>query len=130
MPVYLKQLSREAYCSAPPLPSYNIRPPRLTREFEARRPRAPLDAPFLDIKAEVSSIESVEFGVEQNEFEDFKLEVEIHLDPRQIGDLLQVRLAALAIRHPRHPWATKGKPQDHLEPQSHEASGSRANQEY
>ena len=83
MPVYLKQLSREAYCSALPLPSSNIRPPRLTRDIEARGPHAPLDASFLEVKAEVSSIESVEFGVEAfNEIEDVKPEVGIRLDPR------------------------------------------------
>ena len=73
MPVYLKQLSREAYCSAPPLPSSNIRPPRLTQ--------------FLEVKAEISSIESVEFGVEAlDKIEDIKPEVKIRLDPRKVGD--------------------------------------------
>ena len=59
-------MSREAYCSAPPLPSTAIRSPRLTRESEAARPRAPIRAPFgEEVKAEVSSIDSVEFVAEE-----------------------------------------------------------------
>ena len=94
---YLKQLSREAYCSAPPLPSSTIRPPRLTREREAGRPRAPLDAPFGELKAKISSIESVEFVAEK-----FKLkpDIKIPVDPRQLDGPLQVGIAALAIRPP------------------------------
>ena len=65
MPVHLSKFSREAYCSAPPLPSSSIRPPRLTRESEPRRPRAPLWTP--EVKAEISSIESVDFKA--NEFD-------------------------------------------------------------
>ena len=52
----IEQLSREAYCSAPPIAS-KLRTPRMTRKEEVRQPRAPLRTP--DIKAEVSSIESV-----------------------------------------------------------------------
>ena len=96
MPIYLQQLSREAYCSALPLPLSTIRPPRLTREMEARRLRAPIDAPFGDLKAEVSSIESEffaeEFAVKPN--------VKVHLDPHQLGHPLQAGIAALAIRPP------------------------------
>ena len=97
MPRYLKQLSREAYCSVPPLPLSTIRPPRLTRESEAGRPRAPLDAPFGELKAEISLIESVEFVADKF---DFKPEVKIPVDPRQFDGLLRVGLAALAKRPP------------------------------
>ena len=86
MPIYLRQLGREAYCSALPLPLSTIRPPRLTRETEARHPRAPIDAPFGELKAEVSSIELVEFFAE--EF-DVKPDVKVHLDRRQLGHPLQ-----------------------------------------
>ena len=61
MQKHLKQLSREAYCSAPPVPSSSLRPLRLTREIEASRPRAPID---IECKVEISSIESVEFVAE------------------------------------------------------------------
>ena len=97
MPVHLSKFSREAYCSAPPLPSSSssIRPPRLTRESELRRPRVPLRTP--EVKAEISSIESVDF--EANEF-DVKPDVkpDILLDPRQTEGSLRIGLAALAIR--------------------------------
>ena len=96
MPGYLKQLSREAYCSAPPLPSTSIRPPQLTRETEAGRPRAPLRAPIgKEVKAELSSIDLVEFFAD-----DVKPDVKqgIPFDPLKIGDPLQASLAALAIR--------------------------------
>ena len=101
MPKCLKQLSREAYCSAPPLPSSSsIRPPRLTREKEATRPRTPINAQFGECKAEVSSIESVEFVAEDFKDFDVKPDLKIPLDPRQSGDQLRVRIAALAIPPP------------------------------
>ena len=52
------------------------------------------------MKAEISSIESVEFV--KDEPEDIKPDVRrsIPWDPRQVGDPLQVGLAALAIRAP------------------------------
>ena len=107
MPKYLRQLSSEAYCSAPPLPSTAICPPRLMREKEANHPRAPINAPFDEVKAEVSSIESVEFVAD--EFDKFvvKPDVKAPFDPRQFGYLLQVRLAALAALAilPHRPWA-------------------------
>ena len=92
MPKHLKQLSREAYCSAPPMPS-SLRPPRLTRETEASRPRTPIDTRF-ECKAEISSIEPVEFVADDDY--DVKLVVKIELDPRQ----LRAGIAALAIRPP------------------------------
>ena len=98
MPANLKQLSREAYCSAPPLLSTSLRPPQLTRETEGR-PRAPLRAPIgkQEVKAEISSIESVEFV--KDEPVDVQPDVRnIPWDPRQVSDPLQVGLAALAIR--------------------------------
>ena len=87
-----KQLTRDAYCSAPPLSSISLRPPRLSRDQEAQRPRAPL----VNIKREVceSSIESVEFVV-NNDPEDVK-PIKIEFDPRQI----RAGVAALAIRPP------------------------------
>ena len=99
MPDYLKQLSREAYCSAPPLPSTSFRPPRLTRETEAGPPRAPLRAPTgEEVKAEISSIESVEFFTDNTDNVKPDVRLEIPVDPRQIGNPLQAGLAALAIR--------------------------------
>ena len=101
MPANLKQLSREAYCSAPPLPSTSLRPPQLTRETEAGRSCAPQRVPVgEEIKAKVSSIESVKFF--KDEFEDVKPDVRpaIPWDPRQVGEPLQANLAALAIRAP------------------------------
>ena len=98
MPNNLKQLSREAYCSAKLLPSTAICLPQLTREKEANRPCAPIYASFDEVKAEVSSIKSVEFVADG--FDEFhvKPDIEAPFDPRQFGDPLQVRLAALAIR--------------------------------
>ena len=95
MPVHLRQLSREAYCSAPPLPSFSIRPPRLTRDSEASRPHAPLRTPVGEVKAEISSIESVEFVEEEDVKPDIKFG--IPFNPRQRDDPLQASLAALAI---------------------------------
>ena len=90
MPKCLKQL-RDAYCSAPPLTTSTIRPPRLSRETEVRRPRAPL----IEVKREVgSSIESVEF-VQDKDF-DVKPAVKVEIDPRQ----LRAGIAALAIAPP------------------------------
>ena len=58
MPENLRQLDRDAYCSALPLSTSSLRPPRLTRKSEVRRPRAPI----FEVKREVtSSIESAEF---------------------------------------------------------------------
>ena len=94
MPVHLKQLCREAYCSAPPIPTSSLHPPRLTRETELCRSRAPLQTELF-VKREVSSIESVKF-----EAEEFKPDVKpfsIPFDPRQRDDLLQVGIAALTI---------------------------------
>ena len=93
MPNVSKQLvGRDTYCSAPPLPTTSLRPPRLSRNVEARRPRAPL----VNTKREVtaSSIESTEFVLD-DEF-DVKPEIKVELDPRQ----LRRGLAALAIRQP------------------------------
>ena len=84
MRIYLRQLSREAYCSALPLPSTSIRPPRLTRDKEAIRPRAPIRAPISEVKAEVSSIKSVEFIAD----DEFDVKYGVPFDPCQIADLL------------------------------------------
>ena len=92
MPKLLKQLDREAYCSAPPLSTLALRPPRLTREAERTRPRAPIHAPA-DCKAEISSLESVEFVADEDY--DLKPEVKVELDPR-----MRAGIAALAIRPP------------------------------
>ena len=89
MPQDLKQLDRDAYCSAPPLSTSTLRPPCLSREAEARHPRAPI----VDVKREVgSSIESVEFVLD-DEFDVKPPKVEI--------DLRQLRrgIAALTIAH-------------------------------
>ena len=91
-----KQLARDAYCSAPPLATTSIRPPRLSREQEARSPRAPLVA----IKREVndSSFESVEFIVDDLEgLEDVKPPIKVEFDPRQV----RAGLAGLWIRPPQ-----------------------------
>ena len=91
MPKNLKQLDRDAYCSAPPLSTSSLRPPRLSREAEARRPRAPI----IEVKREItSSIESAEF-IQDEDF-DVKPPVKVELDPRQ----LRAGIVALAIRPP------------------------------
>ena len=96
-----KQLERDAYCSAPPLKMSSIRPPRLTHEQEAHRPRAPL----VTIKREVneSSIESVEF-VDNNleDFIDVKPPVKVEINPRQ----LRAGVAGLSIRPPQSAAST------------------------
>ena len=90
MPKNLQQLDRDAYCSAPPLSTSSLRPPRLMRETEARRPRAPI----FKVKREVtSSIESAEFV--QDEDYNVKPPVKVELDPHQ----LRAGIAALAIAH-------------------------------
>ena len=90
MPKNLQQLDRDTFCSAPPLSTSSLCPPRLTRETEARRPRAPI----FEVKREVtSSIESAEF-VQDEDF-DVKPPVKVELDPRQ----LRAGIAALAIDH-------------------------------
>ena len=91
-----KQLTRDAYCLAPPLKTTTIRPPRLSRDAEVRRPRAPLRP----VKREVDSseIDSVEFVID-NADEDVKLAarpVKIEQDPRQV----RLGLAAISIRPP------------------------------
>ena len=93
MPVQLKQMSREAYCSAPSIAS-TLRPPRLTRDIECRRPRAPLCKPHFEVKAEISSIESYEDVPEEKP----DVNPAIPFDPRQRGPPLQAGIAALAIR--------------------------------
>ena len=57
-----KQLQPDAYCSAPPLSTTTLRPPRISRDIEVRRPRAPL----VIVKREIDSseVESVEFVVD------------------------------------------------------------------
>ena len=92
MPKFLKQLERDAYCSAPPLSTSSLRPPRISREAEACCPRVP----FFEVKREIeSSIESAKFVV--NEFEvDVKHPVKVEIHPRQ----LRAGIAALAIRQP------------------------------
>ena len=91
MPNRLKQLDRDAYCSAPPLSTSSLHPPRLSRETEARRPRAPI----VETQREItSSIESAEF-IQDEDF-DVKPQVKIEVDPRQ----LRAGIAALAIRPP------------------------------
>ena len=83
---------RDAYCSAPPIES-SFRPPRLSRETEAVRPRAPLRP----IKREVreSEASSVEFVLDDTDVA-VKVEAPVKLeeDPRQ----LCARLAAVSIR--------------------------------
>ena len=91
MPNKLTQLSRDAYCSAPPVTS-SLCPPRLSRETEIRRTCAPL----VIVKREVtSSIESAEFVLDE-EFSIDEKPIKIKLDPRQ----LRAGIAALAIRPP------------------------------
>ena len=90
-----RQLARDAYCSAPPISTSSLCPPRLSRKIEARRPRAPLVA----IKREVqeSSIESVEFFVDED-LEDLNIKppIKVEIDPRQVS----VCVAGLTIRPP------------------------------
>ena len=88
-----KRLAWDAYCSAPPIPTISMRPPRLTRDQEARRPRAPLVA----IKREVH----VEFVID-NDLEDMKPPIKIEFDPRQI----RAGVAALSIRPPQSSAST------------------------
>ena len=63
MPKNIRQLDRDAYCSALPRSTSSLRPPRLTSEAEVRRPRAPI----ITVKREVtSSIKSAEFIVDED----------------------------------------------------------------
>ena len=87
-----KQLERDAYCLAPPLSTTTLCPPQISRETEARHPRAPLV--FVNREIESSDIESVEFVV--NNEEDVKPPVKIEVNPRQ----LRVGIATLSIRPP------------------------------
>ena len=115
-------VSRDAYCSAPPLTSTPLifLPPHLPlRAEEGRRPRTPLAhrprAPlFAIVKREVheSETDSAEFVVDERDAEDVKVEPKIEPDPRQ----LSARVAALAIRHPDYTASTS----------SEEAQGPRA----
>ena len=88
-----KQLMRDAYCSAPPLSSVSFLPPRLSREQEAGRPRTPLVLVKREVKE--SSIESVEFFVDDEE--DKKPPIKVEIDPRQ----LRAGVASLMIRPPQ-----------------------------
>ena len=64
MPNVLKKLvGRDAYCSAPLLLTTSLRPPRLSREMEARCPRAPLANTKREVTA--SFIESAEFVLDE-----------------------------------------------------------------
>ena len=93
MPKFLKQLDRDAYCSAPTLFTSSLRPPRISHKAEARRPRAPL----YEVKREIeSSIESAEFVVDEDFDVDVKHPVKLELDPCQ----LRAGIAALVIRPP------------------------------
>ena len=93
----IKQLDRDAYCSAP-LIRITV-PPRLTRNAEARRPRAPLQTP--EIKAEISSIKLIEDAENLKPRIPFDSRQQSDLrqqsDPRQQTDLLRASIAALAI---------------------------------
>ena len=93
-------LLRDAYCSVPPIES-SFRPPPLSRETEAVRPRAPLR----QIKREVreSEASSVEFVLDEADNADVKVQavkveapIKVEKDPRQ----LCVRLAAVSLRQP------------------------------
>ena len=91
-----KVVLRDSYCSAPPITS-PLRPPRLSCDEEALRPRALL----IVVKAEVreSETSSVEFVVDEEDLErPVKAEnpVKIEPDPRQ----LTARIAAITIRQP------------------------------
>ena len=100
MPKVFKQLARDAYCSAPPLTTTPLCPPRLTRKIEARRPRTPL----VKTKREVSSsIESAEFVVDEDF--DVKPDIKVELDPRQV----RRGLAALTIWLPSPSSSTSGE---------------------
>ena len=110
MPKQLKQLDREAYCSAPPLSTSAVQPPRLTRKAEASRPRAPIHAP-VDCKAEISSLESVEFVADEDYY--LKPRVKVELDPR-----MRTGIAALPSGLPRQKHlpgqaSPQQQPQDH-----------------
>ena len=83
-----RQVRWDAYCSAPPLSITTLRPPRISRDIEVRRPRAPL----VIVKREIDSseVELVEFVVDDEFKIDVKPQPKVVLDPRQ--------LAALSIR--------------------------------
>ena len=87
-------LDHKAFCSTPPLRSL-VRPPRLSRETEAVRPRAPLRP----TKPEVLESEpsSVEFVVTEEDEVKVKVKAEEELrveqDPRQ----LRLVIAAISI---------------------------------
>ena len=86
---------RDAYCSAPPLES-SFRPPCLSRETEAVRPRVPLRPVKREIRESEAS--SAEFFCDDADEAEVKEEtvVKIEADPRQIC----ARLAAVSIEPP------------------------------
>ena len=89
MPKELRQLRRDAYCSAPPLPT-SLRPPGLSRDIETKSLRAPI----IECKREVtSSIKSAVYVID----EDFEIKPVIKTEEPQ---RLRAGLAALAIRQP------------------------------
>ena len=114
MPLSSKLVLRDAYCSAPPLTS-SLRPPRLSRAKEARRPRAP----FRPVKQEVNESEdSVEFVVDKDEWPvkcewpvkrerpvDPDRPVTVEQDPRQIV----LGIAPIAIRQPASSASTSSE---------------------
>ena len=88
-----KIVLRDAYCSAPSIAT-SFRPPRLSREEEAVRPRAPLRP----VKREVreSEADSAEYIVDEEDERPIKIEwpIKVEADPRQI----RFGLAAICIR--------------------------------
>ena len=86
-----KQLTQDAYCSAPPLSTTTLRPPLLSCDVKARRPRAPLTVMKREIES--SETESVEFVVDEKFEIDVMPQVGVELDPRQ----LRAEVAALSL---------------------------------
>ena len=82
-----RQVRWDAYYSAPPLSTTTLRPPRISRDVEVRRPRGPLVLVKREI--DLSEVELLEFVVDDK----FKIDVkpQVVLDPRQL------QLAALSI---------------------------------
>ena len=84
----------DAYCSAPPIKTTSLRPPRHSCDEEARLPRAPLRP----IKREVreSEVDSVKFIVNERDLVDVKPAAK----PFKVEPELRVGLVAISLRPP------------------------------
>ena len=91
-----KQLQlRDAYCSAPPLRTSTLRPPRLSRDEESRRPRAPLRPVKREVR-ESSEVDSVKYFIDDS---DAEVKPAVRPVKEEAGGI-RVGLAAISLRPP------------------------------